>query len=203
MYPKITLLLALLLSWGATALLAQSHQADIQAHQAELNQEFADSARSPLSPEDLAGFKGLPFFPIDAHYRVTAHVERISGGKPFQMPVFHGVAQTYEPYAIATFTLDGQPYQLHLYQSHRLRKIEAYADYLFLPFTDQTNGKQTYGGGRYLDLRIPEGDSLDIDFNRAYNPFCAYSDQYSCPIPPAENRLPCAIRAGVQVEKKK
>ena len=72
-------------------------------------------------------------------------------------------------------------------------------DHLFLPFTDNTNGVETYGGGRYIDLKIPAGNTINIDFNKAYNPYCAYSDKYSCPIPPPENHLDIEIKAGIKL----
>jgi uncharacterized protein (DUF1684 family) len=77
-----------------------------------------------------------------------------------------------------------------------LRKKEEFEKYLFVPFTDLTSGKETYGGGRYLDLEVPDGDSLEVDFNYAYNPYCAYTDGYSCPIPKPESRLSISILAG-------
>ena len=78
-----------------------------------------------------------------------------------------------------------------------------YENSLFVPFTDLTNGKETYGGGRYMDVEIPEGDSIVLDFNKAYNPYCAYSTNYSCPIPPKENDLPISINAGLKIKEKK
>ena len=79
---------------------------------------------------------------------------------------------------------------------------EEYKDYLFLPFLDDTNGEGSYGGGRYIDLRIPDSDTMIIDFNTAYNPYCAYNDRYSCPIVPRQNYLDVAIEAGVKAFKK-
>jgi uncharacterized protein len=86
---------------------------------------------------------------------------------------------------------------LSLYQNHELRTTETHKNHLFLPFKDLTNGTESYGDGRYLDLSIPEGEPLVIDFSKAYNPYCAYSSHYSCPIPPKENRLRIPIRAGL------
>ena len=80
-----------------------------------------------------------------------------------------------------------------------MRKKEGYGKYLFVPFTDATSGTQSYGGGRYLDLELPEGTMLEVDFNYAYNPYCAYTDGYSCPIPKPESRLPISILAGEKV----
>ena len=91
---------------------------------------------------------------------------------------------------------------MNLYQSLDLKKIEEYKDALFLPFTDLTSGVDSYGGGKYIDLKIPQGTTITIDFNRAYNPYCAYNHKYSCPIPPQENDLAIEIRAGVKKFKK-
>ena len=114
------------------------------------------------------------------------------------MPVFTGTGSEYIPYARLKFEIKGQPMQLTVYRSTRLATIPAYKDYLFLPFTDDTNGKETYGGGRYIDLR--EGDFKDnavtIDFNKAYNPYCAFGAGYACPKPPDENHLSTGIQAG-------
>jgi len=98
------------------------------------------------------------------------------------------------------FSLEGQTLTLNVYESVELSKKAGYEDYLFIPFTDLTNGDETYGGGRYLDLRQEalRQKPVRLDFNRAYNPYCAYSKGYSCPIPPAENWLPVAIRGGVK-----
>ena len=82
------------------------------------------------------------------------------------------------------------------YQGEALSKTDEYKDYLLIPFTDTTNGKETYGGGRYIDFAIPASEMVTLDFNLAYNPSCAYSSRYSCPIPPRENRLKAEIRAG-------
>ncbi|MDB4919664.1 DUF1684 domain-containing protein [Mucilaginibacter sp.] len=114
------------------------------------------------------------------------------------MPVFSGTGQQYVRYATLSFTLKGKPMQLSLYKSISLSKLPQYKDYLFLPFADETNGASTYAGGRYIDLRAGDlkGNTLVIDFNKAYNPYCAFGGGYSCPKPPDENRLQVAIEAG-------
>nr|WP_305050744.1 DUF1684 domain-containing protein [Elizabethkingia bruuniana] len=97
--------------------------------------------------------------------------------------------------------MEGQQYSLKVYQSQDLIKKPSFKDHLFLPFRDATNEKETYGGGRYIDLRIPKKDHLIIDFNKAYNPYCAYNAfDYNCPIVPIENKLPVEIRAGVKYD---
>jgi len=113
------------------------------------------------------------------------------------------IVEEYRTYGFAHFTMDGQSFSLPLYQSKKLLQNPEYTDYLFVPFTDLTTGVETYGGGRYLGLRIPkEGNELVINFNLAYNPYCAYNDKYSCPLVPAENDLAIAIKAGVKLEGK-
>jgi uncharacterized protein (DUF1684 family) len=92
--------------------------------------------------------------------------------------------------------IDGDTLQLTIYQNIDLMNQQGYEDYLFIPFNDLTNGMETYGGGRYLDVQQGEGDTLTLDFNKAYNPYCAYNPKYSCPIPPDENKLDVEIRAG-------
>ena len=106
-------------------------------------------------------------------------------------------------YGIAYFTIGTGNYQLEIYQNLDLLDQEGYEDYLFLPFTDNTNGETTYAGGRYIDLSIPSGDSLLIDFNKAYNPYCVYNKKYSCPIVPEVNYIDTDINAGVKDFKTK
>jgi uncharacterized protein (DUF1684 family) len=108
-----------------------------------------------------------------------------------------GKLKMYSEYARLEFEIDGKNYELYAYQSHRLRAMDEYKDYLFLPFKDHTNGIESYGGGRYIDLSIPEGETILLDFNQSYNPYCAYRDGYSCPIPPEENHLELKVNAGI------
>jgi uncharacterized protein len=170
---------------------------EIRQYQQELNDSYRSPEKSPLEPEDLKEFSGLPFFPIDSGYRIEARFVRTPGSKPFKMPTSTSRLPIYEKYGEAHFELHGQKIVLPLYQSHELRTKAEYKNHLFLPFKDLTNGNESYGGGRYLDVSIPEGDTILLDFNKAYNPYCAYSSRYSCPIPPKENRLRIHIRAGV------
>ena len=105
-------------------------------------------------------------------------------------------------FGVLSFMLKGEEYELSIYQGKDLMHREGFEDYLFLPFFDETNGDETYGGGRYIDARIPEGDIMTIDFNKAYNPYCAYNDKYSCPIVPRKNYLAMKVEAGVKAFKK-
>jgi uncharacterized protein len=164
----------------------------------ELNQQFSDSSESPLKEADRLLFKHLDFFDLKLNHAVFAKIEIIDTAKPFVMATTTGRKAIYQKYALARFSLKGQEHILYLYQSHRLLKKDGYEDHLFLPFTDLSNGSESYGGGRFLDLIIPLGDSLLIDFNKAYNPYCAYNDRYSCPIPPKENHLNIKVLAGIK-----
>ncbi|NVK27111.1 MAG: DUF1684 domain-containing protein [Flavobacteriia bacterium] len=169
--------------------------------QAELDSSYADDEHSPLEKEDLEHFTGLPFFPLDTTWMIWAEVILTPDSVPFEMPTTTSRKPIYRQYAILRFEHADSTYDLAVYQSQSLLKREGFEDYLFLPFGDQTNGFKSYGGGRFLDLRIPEGDSIYIDFNRAYNPYCAYSGRYSCPKVPLRNILPIHITAGVQAPK--
>jgi uncharacterized protein len=143
------------------------------------------------------------FFAIDSAYRVNALFEKIFDTIGFTMKTSAGTTQHYYKYGKATFDLRGNTHQLFIYQSKALR-YTSYKEYLFIPFTDSTTGDQSYGSGRYIDLLIPEikNNSVVIDFNKAYNPYCAYATGYHCPLPPKENSLSIAILAGEKVYAK-
>ncbi len=169
-------------------------------YRTNLNAHYSDSAHSPLKGKDLKEFDSLPFFPIDTSYYIIAKFVKIKKGKTFKMKTSTARKPVYKVYGKAVFTIGDTTYELMIYQNVALTKREGFEDFLFLPFNDFTNGNETYGGGRYLDLRIPKGDSIVIDFNKAYNPYCAYTDGYSCPVPPRENGLKTYIKAGVKFE---
>lgn len=174
---------------------AQDYKTLLAAHRHSYKKDFITDAHSPLKETDLPN---LRFYDADSTYRVVADAEILSNQAPFQIPTFDGARQTYVKYAIANFTLKGKPHQLYIYKNVSFANVPSLVDYLFLPFTDGTNDTETYGGGRYIDLKtgdIKEG-RVTIDFNKAYNPYCAYSDGYQCPMPPVENNLKLRIEAG-------
>lgn len=141
----------------------------------------------------------LRFFPVDTRYCVAATLERIYEAPWFPMETSGTRKKTYRVYGILHFTINDSSLKLHIYQSKDLLADPKYADYLFIPFTDRTSGEESYDNGRYIDLRIAELESgtFRLDFNKAYNPSCAYvSNKYNCPVPPPENQLDIAIRAG-------
>lgn len=172
--------------------------ATIQRFQNELNREYRDSSESPLGREDRLHFTNHDFYPIDLRYRVHAAFVRTPEEKVFNMKTTGTRTPEYVKYGEARFELNGKKFVLNLYRNIALTQREEYKNHLFLPFTDNTNGEETYGGGRYIDLTVPGGDTIIIDFNQAYNPYCAYSDRYSCPIPPKENYLDTEIKAGIR-----
>ncbi|NRD22960.1 DUF1684 domain-containing protein [Winogradskyella litoriviva] len=170
--------------------------------QKEMNADFKDATKSPLKEKDLKKFEGLDFYKFDSAYVVKATFKRTPDATPFKMKTTTERRPEYVQYAVVTFTLKGEEYSLNIYQNLGLMDKEGYEDYLFLPFLDNTNGNGSYAGGRYTEARIPEGDTLIIDFNTAYNPYCAYNEKYSCPIVPSENYLATEIKAGVKAFKK-
>ncbi|MCA8832304.1 DUF1684 domain-containing protein [Hymenobacter pini] len=176
------------------------HARLVQAFQQELNAEYRDSTRTPLPRSARASFTGLPFYPTNYSACVVARFVPDSLGAPFQMQTSTSRRPLYRKYGELHFTLDGKPQKLNVYQSLDLLRNPEYRDYLFLPFTDRTNGHNSYGGGRYIDLRRGQirGQQLVLDFNRAYNPYCAYATGYACPVPPPENRLAVEVKAGVK-----
>ena len=184
----------------STIIIAQDQDfiSESQAAQNELNEEYINPETTILEAEDFKDFEGLEFYPIDLKYRVEAKLVLTPGEKPFLMPTTTARLPEYVKYGEAHFTLEGKDIILNIFKSTQPYDEPGYEDYLFLPFTDLTSGDGSYGGGRYIDQRIPEGNTIVIDFNKAYNPYCAYNARYSCPIPPRENDILIRIEAGVK-----
>ena len=170
--------------------------------QKHLNEEFRSEEESPLDPRDREHFISLEFFEIDTSFSLMADFVRTPFETTFEMQTSTDRKPVYVKYGEVFFKLKGKEYKLNVYQSQELKKTNEYRDYLFLPFTDPTNGNTSYAGGRYIDLRIPTSNKIRIDFNQAYNPYCAYSGDYSCPVPPKDNELSIPVTAGVKAYKK-
>lgn len=196
----LTLLFLACLSTAA----AQQNVQDtaVAAFQKKLNADFKDPEKSPLPEKELQSFKTLDFYPAAPQFKVEAEFLRTPNEVPFEMPTTTDRRPVYVKYGEVYFKLEGKEYKLNVYQNQDIIRKEEYKDYLFLPFTDLTNGETSYSGGRYLDMRNPEKKFVMLDFNKAYNPYCAYSGEYSCPIVPQENHLPVVITAGVKAYKK-
>ena len=167
---------------------------DLTPFQREINDFFKDASVSPLKKRDLKNFRGLDFFTYDSTYLVTAKLTKTPKEKPFMMLTTTDMVVEYIKYGTVSFELLDNQYSLDIYKN---LEDPNERDNLFLPFLDDTNGNESYGGGRYINLDIPQGDNLIIDFNSAFNPYCVYDEKYSCPIVPRENYLPLEIKAGV------
>lgn len=174
----------------------KTYKKEINKERAEKDKEFINPDETPLAKEEIGSFTGLNYFKPDLNYRVTAKLARESSPDTIKMKTTTERLPLYLVYGKASFTLDGREHTLTIFRNVGLMTKPGYEDYLFVPFTDETSGKKSYGGGRYIDARIIEGDSIILDFNRAYNPYCVYSKKYSCPIPPQENYINAKILAG-------
>lgn len=175
---------------------AQSnYEQQILAQRKEKALELAKEQYGPLKAEQVAS---LDYFPVSPDYKVKAKIEILFDEPVFRMPTYDGTSNEYKRYAVVTFPLNGTERILNIYQSVALFQNPAYKKHLFLPFLDQTNGQESYSGGRYIDLSTDDikGTFVEIDFNKAYNPYCAYSNGYRCPVPPVENNLETKIMAG-------
>ena len=175
---------------------------EVKTFQKELNEFYSNPEESPLGSDKVEGFGGHEFFETNPVFRIEADFKKKSRAKYVGFETSTDRIAKYDFYGVAKFKINNKTYALNVYQSHRAREMEEYKDHLFLPFTDLTSGVESYGGGRYVDLKIPSGNKILIDFNKAYNPYCAYSDKYSCPVPPKENQLDLEVRAGVKYDGK-
>ena len=194
----ITLLIATLFS---LSLSAQSFKKTICDHRKEYKEGFKEEG-SPLKPDEI---RYLKFYKPDEAYQVTADFKRTFGEKPFDMVTSSGKKKRYVKYGELSFELKGTAITLAVYQSLKLMSMPQYKEYLFLPFKDSTNGQETYSAGRYIDLEMSDikNDKVTLDFNKTYNPYCAYTTGYNCPYPPAENHLTMPIYAGEKMFGKK
>jgi uncharacterized protein (DUF1684 family) len=171
-----------------------------QDYNENLNKERQAKDESMKSGEDSPfgdekkNFKGLNYFPADLKYRISAKLTPIENKKMILLPTSDGKEKKYLEYAFAEFELNGTPSKLLILE---IVDDGQYRGTMFLAFADSTSAIETYGAGRYLDLKkTPGATSITLDFNQAYNPYCAYSDDFSCPFPPKENILKTAVRAG-------
>lgn len=192
---KKTLIASFLLACCFNLHAQSNYEKQIVALREEKANELAKEQYGPLKADQVAF---LDYFPVDASYKVKAKIEILFDEPVFRMPTYDGTSNEYKRYGIITFILQGKERVLNVYQSVALFQNPAYKNHLFLPFLDLTNGQESYSGGRYIDLSTDDikGDNVEIDFNKAYNPYCAYSNGYRCPVPPVENNLETKIMAG-------
>jgi hypothetical protein len=162
----------------------------LKTFRAEKDDFYARHPQSPLTAEQKRGFQGLNYFPENPALRLEVDVETSSASENIQIQTTGGQPQTYQRFSRFKFVVDGQPVELTIYKNE--------TGY-FLPFVDSLAGKETYPAGRYLEPEKLHSGKFLVDFNLAYNPYCAYNEQWSCPITPAENRLKVAVRAGEKI----
>lgn len=160
------------------------------------DEELKTGADSPIPDTLRDTFTGLRYFDPSNNYLTSAELVRLKKPKTVWFATSDGREKEYIYFADLKFQLLGKSYVLSAYYSPTIREREGLSKHVFVPFKDLTNRVETYGGGRYLDLTEPEGNTIELDFNRAYNPYCAYSDGFSCPKVPAENYLNLRIEAG-------
>lgn len=176
-------------------ILEQQYVREIEQYRENKIQGMLKSPGFPLEKKD---FEGLNYFEVEPAFNILAEIQILENEPEFEMLTYAGTTATYQRFALALFLVEGEAVQLALYRNVNLSKDPQYENHLFLPMKDLTSGELTYGGGRYLDLSqkdIQDG-KLWIDFNKLYNPYCAYSDGYRCPIPPDENQIEISILAG-------
>lgn len=180
----------------------EKHASEVMKFQDELTDQYLDPEDSPLGASNIESFKesgGHKFFPIDSKYKVVATLDTTNFKKDIGFETSTERIAMYDKIGVAEFEIDSVKYALSIFESHYYREHEAFNDDLFLPYTDLTNSETTYGGGRYIDLKRSGTDQIIIDFNKSYNPYCAYSTNYSCPVPPRENFLEVKVEAGIKL----
>ena len=172
---------------------ASAYLAELNKFRRAKNQDFRQAENSPLEAPQKASFDSLKYYPGNPDFALAATITRNKNPDTALVQMSDNRTEKYLRWGTAKFTLNDAPQQLLLFL-----KANGRDSTLFVPFTDLSNGHDTYGGGRYLDTAIPKLDetALTLDFNRAYNPYCAYNNAYSCPVPPSENRLTVAVAVG-------
>jgi uncharacterized protein (DUF1684 family) len=172
-----------------------SYVAEVEQHRADIEQRFRDDPETPIPPDKKDTLLPLQYYPIDPAFSVPASL-RLSDERPvFEMPTSTGTIRRMQLVGSLNFTLQGQAMSLGAFVEDGTTQIDS----LFVPFADLTTGTETYPAGRYLDLYPTATGFYMIDFNKAYNPYCAYNSSYECPYPPPSNRLKLAVRAGEKI----
>jgi uncharacterized protein len=157
--------------------------------------EFKSGRDSPIPEKDRASFSSLAYFDLNAAFRFRTKLNRYFKPERIRLSTNTGEIHSALKYGYFEFEIKGETYKLQVYRVEDVPE-DAGGPYLFVPFRDATNGRETYEAGRYIDLKENTSGIYDLDFNRAYNPYCAYGKGYSCPLPPAENTIPIKIEAG-------
>lgn len=178
-------------NFQGTSTATKGYQQQILDGRVEKDKMFKKSEDSPLTDEQKEIFKSLSYFPVAEKYKVLGEFRRNSNQKVIKMAVTDGTQREYFIFGNVHFHLDGKELDLIVY-----KPVNEDTDYLFIPFYDKTSGELTYGGGRYLEPKLLNNTTLEMDFNKAYNPYCVYNYTYRCAIPPRENTLDVTMLAG-------
>jgi uncharacterized protein len=194
---RVSVALILLIGLSACTAREVPHEEEIAGWRADKDRFMRESPDSPVLPADRAAFASLPYFPINPEYRVPAALSIARADDILEMPTSTGKRRRMQRIGALEFTLKGQALKLTAFAEAGDTELRR----LFVPFHDLTNGTETYPGGRYLDLERTATGVYDLDFNRAYHPFCLFNAAFDCPVPPRENRLPVPVRAGEQLGK--
>jgi len=199
-YPVVA---ALALFFSSSACFSQDGRTAYHDFWTETEAIFSNPETSPLLPDDAARFDSIARYPFNPKYRIKATWEPAEGAKPQSVKTTTEARRRMQKAGVLKFEVGGEKISLPVYRDLTAARMKVEDPWLFLPFTDLTNGSETYGGGRYIELNESDlrGESAVIDFNVAYNPYCVYNPKYSCPIPPAENHIPVKIEAGARVEQ--
>lgn len=174
----------------------EDHYQKVVEWRQQKDANYQDKEKTMLTDELLKDFSALKYYPIDYSYRVTGKLTKFNDGRTFTIQTTGGQEYEYLVYAKVDFELDGKLFTLTVFQGKRAAQSGRKKGALFIPFYDDTSADETYGGGRYLVLDLPDNDELVLDFNMAYNPYCVYNPDHSCPIPPKENYLGVKVEAG-------
>lgn len=190
------ILIITILSFGCSAK-AQDEANEVKRFRETRDKSFRNPAETPLTNADFPSFKGLEYYELSEKFIVKAKLEKTSDQQIFMMPTSNGASRKYFKYGVLTFEIEGKSFSLNAFQSETEAKKNTE---IFVLFRDLTSGKETYGAGRYLNVKVPSNGEAVLDFNFAYNPSCAYGNsQYVCPLPPKENYLQTEIKAGEKV----
>jgi uncharacterized protein (DUF1684 family) len=195
----ITGLAALLMAVAACTTAEIPYEQQIAARRAEIDRFMRESSESPIVESQRATFPPLPYYPVNQEYRIPAALAIAPPGDVMEMPTSTGQRRRMRRIGALEFTLKDTALKLTAFAEESDTELMR----LFVPFYDRTNGTETYPGGRYLDLERTATGIYDLDFNRAYSPYCHFNPKYDCPVPPRENRLSIPVRAGEKLEATK
>lgn len=176
----------------------QLKQLEIERERKIKDQAFKDDADSPIPCENKDSFAGLRYYPVDRRFRFRVQLRRYDAPEVITMITSLGSQQQFIRVGFFEFLVKGIACRLQVYKSAKPRGPE---ERLFIPFRDKTSGIETYAAARYIDIPENEKGTYELDFNKAYNPYCAYTEAYVCPLSPTENWLTVEIRAGEKMYK--